>query len=485
MCVCVSACVCVCVLACMHDIITHHVNTYHHTCMTHTTRKDSLPSPPYTQVTYSIALKLFSRKTSNPLQLLEWLKQILHNRTQYLKKHESEALQGSSCRISQQMYTMLETVLLLFLRNTNMDAVKIAMSCFKYLCMEAELVSSPTEPSAIPYAPNLWAYKQLDEASKTPQIGRASQQKKIRAILRELVHTPGSALAWEDTYSSWRVTRALLVSFQREEVSQPDIVRFTMKRVNTTFTHMQPFTTTTKGEQRLTEDNLQATLLNWTNMTGFLCSLAGVSTKPSSGLSILLLSGSAPPISMIDSDLPNSPQTLSPFGYQGSFHGKVKRSSSYHGNRPKSVTAFPSHRGNGPSPVIGESIVPTRVSSEGLLEDATHHSRTSQTEAFISELMQLLSCANTAVGMNIRETVKELISYELSPPVYPYLFQCMMTESARVFGEDGHLVISESNTALFDQLVSIVQHVLETKVEGALEHLVLFKIDDVVINLVV
>ncbi len=42
----------------------------------------------------------------------------------------------------------------------------------------------------------------------------------------------------------------------------------------------------------------------------------------------------------------------------------------------------------------------------------------------------------------------------------------------------------EKNTALIDQLVSIVQHVLETKVEGALEHLVHIKMDDVVLNLV-
>ena len=52
------------------------------------------------------------------------------------------------------------------------------------------------------------------------------------------------------------------------------------------------------------------------------------------------------------------------------------------------------------------------------------------------------------------------------------------------FGSDGAVSISESNTALIDQLVSIVQHVLETKVEGALEHLVHVKIDDIVLNLI-
>ena len=52
----------------------------------------------------------------------------------------------------------------------------------------------------------------------------------------------------------------------------------------------------------------------------------------------------------------------------------------------------------------------------------------------------------------------------------------------QAFAPDGSVLISESNTALIDQLVSIVQHVLETKVEGALEHLVHVKIDDIVLN---
>lgn len=425
------------------------------------------------QVTYSIAMKLFSRKTSDAIQLLEWLKQILHYRTLFLKKHESEASLGISCKISQQMYTMLETVLLLFLRNTDIEAVRIAMSCFKYLVIEAELVMNPTEPSAIPYSPNLRAYRQLEEASKTLQIGRAAQQKKIRAILRELVHTPGSALAWEDTNSSWRVTKSLLTSYQRPRedlhIAPPDLLRFTTDSFPRNI--MKRVAQQGSKEQQLTDENLQQTLLNWTNMTGFLCSLAGVSTKPSSSYSMLLLSTGSHSISMIDGDIPSvavQQPVKDPIN-------RIKRSSSLHSSRPKSLTSLP------PTPrSVGESML---TSSNGVLEDCLQHSRASQTEAFISELMQLLSCDNEAVGVNIRETVKELVSYELSPPVYPYLFQCMTAESMKVVGMERQPVINDSNTALFDQLVSIVQRVLETKIEGALEHLVHVKMDDIVLNL--
>lgn len=49
---------------------------------------------------------------------------------------------------------------------------------------------------------------------------------------------------------------------------------------------------------------------------------------------------------------------------------------------------------------------------------------------------------------------------------------------------DGQVQIKDSNTALIDQLVSIVQHILENKAEGASEHLVHVKMDDLVLNLI-
>ena len=305
------------------------------------------------QVTYSIALKLFSRKTLNPIQLLRWLKQILQYRTQFLKKHETEASQGITCKISQQMYTMLETVLLLFLRNTNIEGVTIAMSCFKYLCLEAELVMSPSEPSAIPYAPNLRSYHQLEELSQMPAIGRAAHQRKIRAILKGLVHTPGSALAWEDTYSSWRVTKTLLLCYQKtREEPTPQIQdylrdsfpRHFMRKVNT-FTQVAG--ANTNKDQQLTDDNIQEEMLNWSNMTGFLCSLAGVSTKPSpSSYTLLFLTTSAAasgamngPTSAVDDIVSSSQPTYPPSPLKDM--SRVKRSSSYHGGRPKSLITAP------------------------------------------------------------------------------------------------------------------------------------------------
>lgn len=297
-------------------------------------------------------MKLFSRKTHNLIQLLEWLKKILHYRTQFLKDHVTEASLGTSCKILQQMYTMLETVLLLFLRNINVDAVRLAMSCFKYLVLEAELV----DPSLIPYTPNILLYRQLESLSTAPQIGRAAQQKKMCGVLKGLVHTPGSALAWEDTYSSWRVTKANLITYQRsgrddhQSSSSLEFSRFTTESFPRHFMMRKNTQTTSSGnlskEQQLSEENLQAEMLNWTNMTGFLCSLAGVSTKASpSSYSLWLMNGGAANGDIFidgpqgDMGLMMVDPMVTPVSpVRDPNHIRMKRSSSCHGGRPKSMT---------------------------------------------------------------------------------------------------------------------------------------------------
>lgn len=439
------------------------------------------------QVTYSITLKLFSRKTTDPKQLLRWLREILNYRILFLGKHPSEASQGVNCKISQQLYTMLETILLLFLRNTDIEAVQIAMSCFKYLVAEAELVTNPTEPTGVPYAPNIRSYKQLEEASHSLQIGRAAQQKRIRSILKDLVHTPGSALVWEDTYSSWRVSKSLLVSYHplpHHETPPPDVVkgaesfpRTLMRRVNDSFVR-QP---NRFHEQQLTEEDLQATLLNWTNMTGFLCSLAGVSTKSSQSYPVLLLPSATSSTGDISTGT-TLPRSLDTIEFTPSVQPyKVKRSSSYHGSRPKSVAVPQVRLGNQES--IRFSSSGESLSSTDDLGGNTWSS--SQTESFINEVIALLSCENETVGVNIRETITELVSGELSPVVYPYLFHCVQEELGRIYQTNQHhLDVTESNTVFVDQVVSILQRIMEGKTEGAFENLGHVKVDQLLLLLV-
>ncbi len=49
---------------------------------------------------------------------------------------------------------------------------------------------------------------------------------------------------------------------------------------------------------------------------------------------------------------------------------------------------------------------------------------------------------------------------------------------------EGGALVQENKTALIEQLVSIVTHVIDTRTEGALEHLGHVKMDDIVLNLI-
>lgn len=435
------------------------------------------------QVTYSITIKLFSRKTSNPIQLLRWLREILHYRISFLRKHSSDACQGANTKVSIQLYTMLETILLMFLRNTDIEVVQIAMSCFKYLVTEADLVTNPSEPSGVPYAPNIRSYKQLVDSSLSPQIGRVQQQKRIRAVLRDLVHTPGSALAWEDTYSSWKVSKSLLTTYHPPMYSHhdpppPDLIKGAESFPRTLMRRVITGQPNRIQEQHLTEENLQATLLNWSNMTGFLCSLAGVSTKSSQSYSAILLAttptnpGEVPQGSSLSRNLdPN--ELLVP---TNSF--KVKRSSSYHGNRPKSVSVSQAK-------LSTQESVRFSSSGESLASDDASYSSRNQTETFIKEIIALLSCENESVGIKVRQTVTELVSGELSPQVYPYLFHCLQEEMGKIYQADNiHLALTESNTVFVDQVESILQRIMEGKTEGAFENLGQVKVDQLLLQLV-
>ena len=137
-------------------------------------------------------------------------------------------------------------------------------------------------------------------------------------------------------------------------------------------------------------------------MTGFLCSLAGVSTKTKSKSSLYPLNPSSstnsspPPTLHTSSSAATMHSTITlPFNtssdsleIEGSFISRGKRSNSLHSSRPRSVIA-PSRS------ALAES---SRFSSSGKSlassEEPSSNRGTSQTETFIVELIGLLSCDN-------------------------------------------------------------------------------------------
>lgn len=54
----------------------------------------------------------------------------------------------------------------------------------------------------------------------------------------------------------------------------------------------------------------------------------------------------------------------------------------------------------------------------------------------------------------------------------------------QVLNPGGQVLISDSNTAMVDQLVSIMQHVVDINTESALENLEHVKMDEIVLNFI-
>ena len=65
--------------------------------------------------------------------------------------------------------------------------------------------------------------------------------------------------------------------------------------------------------------------------------------------------------------------------------------------------------------------------------------------------------------------------------MYMLLTVCVRVQ---VLAPDGPIVLSESSTAMVDQLVSVVQRVVETNTEGALEHMVHVRMDEIVLSFI-
>ena len=68
------------------------------------------------------------------------------------------------------------------------------------------------------------------------------------------------------------------------------------------------------------------------------------------------------------------------------------------------------------------------------------------------------------------ETVKELVGHELSPLLYEVLFKRILLMISALFDGNGVATVNLLNTRLVDQIASIIQHILDRRLEENSEH---------------
>jgi neurofibromin 1 len=335
------------------------------------------------QVTFTLAMKLISRKTTDSSQLLHWFKQILHYRSIFLYQHKDEAtFDREDNRFFTKTQNMVEVVMLTYLHIPDVSQIQLAMSCFGYLVKEAEILMSGEEgQSLVPYSANVDAYRDLARMSKEKQIGRASQQKKIYSILKKIVCTDGSAMAWDDSYNTWRSLTTVLTSYQKEEAPPPsqDLLRVPIEHFTRT---VKRYSAVSSNAGELSDEALQSTLMEWSNITGFLCAAGGVAIRQTEGTRLHQRITFSPVPVQSPPPTSTSQDIFSP-------RSGPRRSNSYAGER-----RYRTHRRQA-------SNTSTNSDKDRTVERDRCDSDTPPTtnpDAFVSELLGLLRCDNEAIG---------------------------------------------------------------------------------------
>ncbi|XP_077995279.1 neurofibromin-like isoform X2 [Glandiceps talaboti] len=89
---------------------------------------------------------------------------------------------------------------------------------------------------------------------------------------------------------------------------------------------------------------------------------------------------------------------------------------------------------------------------------------------FIKDLLKLLVVSNEKVGTAMRFNIKDLLGTELSPALYPILFDQIKDYIDTFFDNTGQVIVTESNTMFIENVILMLKKVLEIKTEEAAEH---------------
>lgn len=85
---------------------------------------------------------------------------------------------------------------------------------------------------------------------------------------------------------------------------------------------------------------------------------------------------------------------------------------------------------------------------------------------FLGQLLRLLVCPNEKFGNQIQKNVKELVAYEMSPALYPILFDQIKIIVEKFFDSQSQVIVNDTNTQFIEHIIFIMKNVLDAKPEG-------------------
>uniref|UniRef100_A0A8D2N5L6 Neurofibromin n=1 Tax=Zonotrichia albicollis TaxID=44394 RepID=A0A8D2N5L6_ZONAL len=322
----------------------------------------------------------------------------------------------SGTPICRQAQTKLEVALYMFLWSPDIEAVLVAMSCFRHLCEEADIRCGVDEVSVHNFLPNYNTFMEFASVSNMMSTGETALQKRVMALLRRIEHpTAGNTEAWEDTHAKWEQATKLILNYPKTKMEDGQVTESLHKTiVKRRMSHVSG-----GGSIDLSDTE---SLQEWINMTGFLCALGGVCLQHRSSAGLATYS---PPMGPLNE-----------------------------------------RKGSMISMVSTEGSVETPVSK------------------FIDRLLTLMVCNHEKVGLQIRTNIKDLVGLELSPALYPMLFNKLKNTISKFFDSQGQVLLTDTNTQFVEQTIAIMKNLLDNHTEGSSEHLGQASIETMMLNLV-
>lgn len=114
--------------------------------------------------------------------------------------------------------------------------------------------------------------------------------------------------------------------------------------------------------------------------------------------------------------------------------------------------------------IIGD---PTK---KGVLQQISHGTNLDMqycpVTTYLGQLLRLLVCANEKFGAQIQKHVKELVGHDMSPLLYPILFDQIKLIVEKFFDASGQVIVNDTNTKFIDHIIFIMKNVLEMKHEN-------------------
>lgn len=209
-------------------------------------------------------------KGDQTIKLLSLTKQLIASSNEFLALHHDLFIEEQLAHRKRiQAIENTEIALLVLLCSTDNTIWATAASCFGDLCGQIDILGEK-ESKANSIVANYMLYRQLSSVEELGK-GRASQQKKIRKLLKRVeIQTKANITAFLEVYTRWK-NYTLAIS----NTSAEDDARNRSKSIATSTqrTSTGSSTSSSEGGEEVDMSKVKAT---WRNYTTFLCALGGV-----------------------------------------------------------------------------------------------------------------------------------------------------------------------------------------------------------------